>query len=210
VPVPRVNFNKIRAMKKFLVNRWVSSVVLAVGCAGFVGCQDGGDDRPDRKVGFRPAESAVNDDLLPPVDNTGLAIAPDPDGSGTTGSPGNFGTGGVGGSAPNGPSGQSGAPAGGRTEYQNPSWLDEAQRRLQSQANKPSSEAGVKTEGTGKTDSGKTTAAPKKSPVYAKKVPGKPGVVWNPFVPGEMLDVSDLPPGAEARDPKTGGTFLVP
>lgn len=194
-------------MKKFWVNPLVSSV-LAVG---LVGCQDGGDDRPDRRVGFRPPESAVNDDLLPPVDNSGLTIAPDPDGSGSTALPGSLGAGSAGSSAPVGSAGSSGAPAGGRTEYQNPSWLDEAQRRLQSQANKPSADAGGnKTEGSGKTDSGKTTTAPKKSPVYAKKVPGKPGVVWNPFVPGEMLDVSDLPPGAEARDPKTGGTFLVP
>ncbi len=207
--MPRVNRNEIRAMKKFLVSRAGWSAVVASVCFVMVGCQDGGDERPDRKVGFRPPESAVNDDLLPPVDNGGLTIAPDPDGTGAVAQGATAGGGGAG--PGTGGSAGAGAPSGtGRTEYQNPSWLDEAQRRLQSQSNKPSSEAGAKTEGSGKTDSGKTAPAPKKSPVYAKKVPGKPGVVWNPFVPGEMLDVSDLPPGAEARDPKTGGTFLVP
>lgn len=182
-------------------------MALAAMCAGMVGCQDGGDDRPDRRVGFRPPEGAVNDDLLPPIDNSGLAIAPDPDATAGAGSPAANGGGGL---VSGGGAGSTNASSSGRTEYQNPAWLDEAQRRLQSQANKPSSDAGSKTEGSGKTEPGKTASAPKKSPVYAKKVPGKPGVVWNPFVPGEMLDVSDLPPGAEARDPKTGGTFLVP
>lgn len=183
-----------------------SAVVVSV-CAGILGCQDGVDDRPDRKVGFRPPEGAVSDDLLPPVDNSGLTIAPDPEGavaSGASGAAGGGSVGSVGGASGGNVSGS------GRTEYQNPSWLDEAQRRLQSQGGKPSTEAGGKTESPSKTEAGKTASAPKKSPVYAKKVPGKPGVVWNPFVPGEMLDVSDLPPGAEARDPKTGGTFLVP
>lgn len=194
-------------MKNLRVNRLIFSLAAVSVCVGMVGCQDGLDDRPDRKVGFRPPESAVNDDLLPPVDNGGLAIAPDPDGNGGNATSAGVSTGGL---SSGGASVGGNTTAGGRTEYQNPAWLDEAQRRLQNQGNRPTTEAGGKTDGSGKTEAGKPASTPKKSPMYAKKVPGKPGVVWNPFVPGEMLDVSDLPPGAEARDPKTGGTFLVP
>jgi hypothetical protein len=181
----------------------VRSVIVLAACAGLVGCQGGDGERPDRRVGFRPPDSAMGDDLLPPVENGALTIEPDPssDSSGGGASPqqGNGSAVGIG--------GNSVSP---KREFDNPAWLDEAQKRLQSQSGKTGGDSSAKSEGPAKTEGSKPAGTPKKSPVYAKKVPGKPGVVWNPFVPGEMLDVSDLPPGAEARDPKTGGTFLVP
>lgn len=184
----------------------VQSVIAAAACFGMVGCQDSAGDRPDRRVGFRPPDNTVGDDLLPPVDNAGLTIEPDPV---PAPAPGLSANGGLGQSsvAANQGGGTSG---GGRREYESPAWLDEAQKRLQSQSGKGGGESSGKPEVSAKTEASKPSGPPKKSPIYAKKVPGKPGVVWNPFVPGEMLDVSDLPPGAEARDPKTGGTFLVP
>ena len=189
--------------------KWISgrggvhSIAMLAACFGMMGCQGGDGERPDRRVGFRPPETAVGDDLLPPVESGALTIEPDPVVNPAGESPAlQSGNGATAGSV-----GVSGTP---KREFDNPAWLDEAQKRLQSQAGKTGADSSAKPEFPGKTEGSKPSGTPKKSPVYAKKVPGKPGVVWNPFVPGEMLDVSDLPPGAEARDPKTGGTFLVP
>lgn len=54
--------------------------------------------------------------------------------------------------------------------------------------------------------------APKPKPAppqYAKKVPGKPNQIYNPYT-GAILDVTGLTPGTEVRDPRTGQTMLVP
>ena len=47
------------------------------------------------------------------------------------------------------------------------------------------------------------------APEYAKKVPGKPNQIYNPYT-GAILDVTGLTPGQEVRDPRTGHTMLVP
>lgn len=46
-------------------------------------------------------------------------------------------------------------------------------------------------------------------PQYAKRVPGKPNLIINPYT-GATLDATGLTPGTEVRDPRTGQTMLVP
>lgn len=45
----------------------------------------------------------------------------------------------------------------------------------------------------------------------AKPVPGKPGLVLNPFkTNGSYIDVSGYPPGSKVKDPDTQKIFVVP
>ena len=45
----------------------------------------------------------------------------------------------------------------------------------------------------------------------AKPVPGKPGLVFNPFKPnGGYIDVSGYAPGSKVKDPDTQQIFVVP
>ena len=45
----------------------------------------------------------------------------------------------------------------------------------------------------------------------AKAVPGKPGLVYNPFDPnGGLIDVSGYAPGSKVKDPYANKIFLVP
>src|SRR5436305_261014 len=45
----------------------------------------------------------------------------------------------------------------------------------------------------------------------AKPVPGKPGLVFNPFKPnGGYIDVSGYAPGSKVKDPETQKIFVVP
>ena len=45
----------------------------------------------------------------------------------------------------------------------------------------------------------------------AKAVPGKPGLVFNPFKPnGGYIDVSGYAPGSKVKDPDTQQIFVVP
>ena len=58
-------------------------------------------------------------------------------------------------------------------------------------------------------------AAPRDLP-YGTPVPGRPGLVVNPYAPSNVpeqdkwLDVKGMPPGSEAKDPVSGKIFLVP
>ena len=54
------------------------------------------------------------------------------------------------------------------------------------------------------------TAAKPQFPV-AKPVPGKPGLVFNPFKPnGGYIDVSGYAPGSKVKDPESQKIFIVP
>ena len=45
----------------------------------------------------------------------------------------------------------------------------------------------------------------------AKAVPGKPGLVYNPFDPnGGLIDVSGYTPGSKVKDPDSQKIFVVP
>ncbi len=45
----------------------------------------------------------------------------------------------------------------------------------------------------------------------AKPVPGKPGLVFNPFKPnGSYIDVSGYAPGSKVKDPDSQKIFVVP
>jgi hypothetical protein len=45
----------------------------------------------------------------------------------------------------------------------------------------------------------------------AKVVPGKPGLVYNPFDPkGGLIDVSGYAPGSKVKDPDSQKIFVVP
>jgi len=53
------------------------------------------------------------------------------------------------------------------------------------------------------------TAAASQFPV-AKAVPGKPGLVLNPFKPNSYIDVSGYAPGSKVKDPESQKIFVVP
>ncbi|HLW36439.1 MAG TPA: hypothetical protein VKS98_12345 [Chthoniobacterales bacterium] len=57
-----------------------------------------------------------------------------------------------------------------------------------------------------------TSSAKAKSPFpVAKPVPGKPGLVFNPFkTNGNYIDVSGYAPGSKVKDPDTQKIFVVP
>jgi hypothetical protein len=59
----------------------------------------------------------------------------------------------------------------------------------------------------------KTTAASMAKSQFpvAKPVPGKPGLVFNPFkTNGSYIDVSGYAPGSKVKDPDTQKIFVVP
>ena len=61
----------------------------------------------------------------------------------------------------------------------------------------------------------KTTVKPSSSPhaqfPVAKPVPGKPGLVFNPFnASGGYIDVSGYAPGSKVKDPDSQKIFIVP
>jgi hypothetical protein len=58
--------------------------------------------------------------------------------------------------------------------------------------------------------SGSSPAAAAQFPV-AKQVPGKPGLVFNPFkANGGYIDVSGYAPGSKVKDPESQQIFIVP
>jgi hypothetical protein len=57
----------------------------------------------------------------------------------------------------------------------------------------------------------KTTAASQAQFPVAKAVPGRPGVVYNPFDPkGGLIDVSGYASGSKVKDPDSQKIFVVP
>ena len=61
----------------------------------------------------------------------------------------------------------------------------------------------------------KSSPAPQKSATpqfpVAKAIPGKPGLVFNPFNPnGGYIDVSGYAPGSKVKDPDSQKIFIVP
>jgi hypothetical protein len=84
-----------------------------------------------------------------------------------------------------------------------------SRKSKQSAANAPS-------QGTASKTSTKTSASSQKSassaqfPV-AKPVPGRPGLVFNPFnTKGGFIDVSGYAPGSKVKDPESKQIFVVP
>jgi hypothetical protein len=68
---------------------------------------------------------------------------------------------------------------------------------------------------TGTSRIAKTSPSPQKSAAtqfpVAKPVPGKPGLVFNPFNPnGGYIDVSGYAPGSKVKDPDSQKIFIVP
>jgi hypothetical protein len=58
--------------------------------------------------------------------------------------------------------------------------------------------------------SSQTSASTTQFPV-AKPVPGRPGLVFNPFNAGDgYIDVSGYAPGSKVKDPSTQKIFIVP
>ena len=56
-----------------------------------------------------------------------------------------------------------------------------------------------------------TSGATKSQFPVAKPVPGKPGLVFNPFkTNGSYIDVSGYAPGSKVKDPDTQKIFVVP
>jgi hypothetical protein len=78
---------------------------------------------------------------------------------------------------------------------------------------RPGSHKSKSTGATPKPTAAKTAAsgmAKSQFPV-AKPVPGKPGLVFNPFKPnGSYIDVSGYAPGSKVKDPDTQKIFVVP
>ena len=76
------------------------------------------------------------------------------------------------------------------------------------------------THATSRVAANKPTAKPSPSPQksasaaqfpVAKSVPGKPGLVFNPFNPsGGYIDVSGYAPGSKVKDPDSQKIFIVP
>ena len=55
-----------------------------------------------------------------------------------------------------------------------------------------------------------TPAAPVDEPPVAKRVPGKPGMVYSPFAENQEIEVTGYPAGTKVRCPITNKTFRVP
>ena len=87
-------------------------------------------------------------------------------------------------------------------------------RAASRRSNQPSTHA------TSRVATKKPTAKPSPSPQksasaaqfpVAKSVPGKPGLVFNPFNPsGGYIDVSGYAPGSKVKDPDSQKIFIVP
>jgi hypothetical protein len=76
------------------------------------------------------------------------------------------------------------------------------------------SKSGLGVNGNSTFHRGGTPAAPKVASEFptAKRVPEKPGFVYNPYDPTSkrLLDVTGKPSGTKVKDPSTGKTFIVP
>ncbi len=98
-----------------------------------------------------------------------------------------------------------------------PAWVAEAERRL-----RQPDRSTVRRPETPAVQSPTTMPAPSEqadtvepptpdAPPFAKPVPGKDGFVYSPFDgTDKLVDVRDMAPGTEVRDPYTGGIFRVP
>lgn len=225
-------FSKIySSMKK---NQAASALLVAVAM-GVTGCvQDEEDYVPRRQAGFRPPTSAIYSDPTVSVDPAPAPLNPLPDPaplSGDSLSPGAPGAP----VPPSLPPGGGNSPA----SFQPPNTVSQVPPNFQppiptspapsesssptrtpakspatapSPAPSPSPAPQPSAPSSASKPSAPTpapTPAPKSGPQVAKRVPGKPNQIYNPYT-GAILDVTGLTPGTEVRDPRTGETMLVP
>lgn len=76
----------------------------------------------------------------------------------------------------------------------------------------PTPESAPSQEGMPATASTPSTKVAKGDYPFGIPIPGKPGFVTSPYVPGKIVDVTGMPPGTEVKDPYTDykKIFLVP
>jgi hypothetical protein len=174
-----------------------SMLAVAIGVSGCV--QDEEEYVPHRQAGFRPPSSAVYQEPAYSVDPSPAPLNPLPD------------------PAPLPPVANNPAPS---LPISNPNPASPAPSPAPAPLSPPSppnptpSPAPTPNPSPATSSNSKPTPAPSpaaapKSPLVAKRVPGKSNYIYNPYT-GAMLDVTGLTPGTEVRDPRTGETMLVP
>ena len=171
------------------MNQAASAFALAIAM-GVSGCvQDEEEYQPRRQAGFRPPSSAVYQDPAYSVDPAPAPLNPLPDPAPLSPLP---------------------APAPSPAPLaDNPAPAPNVPVSNLPALNAPPSPNPAPAPNLAPSPKPAPTPAPKNSPAVAKRVPGKPNQIFNPYT-GAILDVTGLTPGTEVRDPRTGETMLVP